>query len=59
MWSNPGKGVAASSTPRCSSYWKESFRVALDYNRQLYYTLLQYNIDSWFYFERVKNKVDN
>ena len=21
-WSNPGKGVAPSPTPRCSSYWK-------------------------------------
>ena len=35
-WSNPGKGVARSSTSRCSSYWKGSLRVALDYNRQLY-----------------------
>ena len=25
MWSNPGKGVAPSPTPWCSSYWKESF----------------------------------
>ena len=23
-WSNPEKGVALSSTPRCNSYWKES-----------------------------------
>ena len=29
--SNPGKGVAPSSTPQCSSYWKGSFQVALDY----------------------------
>ena len=35
-WSNPGNGVAPSPTPRCSSYWKESFRVTLDYSRQLY-----------------------
>ena len=34
-WSNPGKGVAPSSTPRCSSYWKGSLLVALDYGRQL------------------------
>ena len=34
-WSNPGKGVAPSLTPRCSSYWKGSLRVALDYGRQL------------------------
>ena len=37
-WSNPGKGVAPSPTPRCSSYWKGSPLVALDYDRQLYYT---------------------
>ena len=40
-WSNPGKGVAPSPTPRCSSYWKESLLVALDYGRQLYFTLVQ------------------
>ena len=34
-WSNPGKGVAPFPTPRCSSYWKGSLRVALDYGRQL------------------------
>ena len=34
-WSNPGKGVAPSPTPRCSSYWKESLLVALDYYRLL------------------------
>ena len=26
-------------TPKCSSYWKSSFRVALDYDRQLYLLL--------------------
>ena len=31
---NPGKGVAPSLTPRCSSYWKESLRVTLDYDYQ-------------------------
>ena len=35
--SNTGKGVAPSRTPRCSSYWKESLLVALNYGRQLYY----------------------
>ena len=35
-WSNPGKGVAPALTPRCSSYWKGSLLVALDYGRQLY-----------------------
>ena len=35
-WSNPGKGVAPSPTPWCSSYWKGSLRVTLDYGRLLY-----------------------
>ena len=35
-WSNPGKGVAPTPTLWCSSYWKRSLRVALDYSRQLY-----------------------
>ena len=35
-WSNPGKGVALSPTPRCSSSWKGSFLVTLDSGRQLY-----------------------
>ena len=30
-WSNPGKGVALSPAPRCSSYWKGSLLVTLDY----------------------------
>ena len=29
------EGVAPSLTPLCSSYWKGSLRVALDYGRQL------------------------
>ena len=37
-WSNPGKGVTLSPTPRCSRCWKGSFRLALGYGRQLYYT---------------------
>ena len=36
-WNNPGKGVAPSPTPQCSSYWKGSFRVTLDYGRKLYW----------------------
>ena len=36
-WSNPGKGEAPSPAPWCSSYWKGSFLVTLDYGRQLYY----------------------
>ena len=52
-WSNPGKEVAPSSTPQCSSYWIGSLLVALDYGRQLYYLLyllllyqLQYPINN-------------
>ena len=36
QWSNPGKGVAPSPTPGCSSYRKGSLRVTLDYGRQFY-----------------------
>ena len=35
-WSNPGKGVVLSLTLQCSSYWKGSFWIALNYGRQLY-----------------------
>ena len=35
-WSNPGKGVALSPSLWCSSYWKGSLLVTLDYSRQLY-----------------------
>ena len=37
--SNPGKGVAPSPTPRCSSYWKGRLLVPLYYGRQLYLLL--------------------
>ena len=37
-WSNPGKGVTPSPTSRCSSYWKGSLLVALNYGRQLFTT---------------------
>ena len=33
-WSNPGKGVEPSPTPRCCSDWKGSLLVPLDYGRQ-------------------------
>ena len=36
-WINPGKGVATSSTPQCSSSWKGSILVSLDNNRKLYF----------------------
>ena len=35
--SNPRKEVASFPTLRCSSYWKGSLRVPLDYGRQLTY----------------------
>ena len=41
-WSNPGKGLVPSPTPRCSNYWKGSFLIPLDYGRQLYF-LFYYN----------------
>ena len=34
-WNNPRKEVARSPTARCSSYWKGSLLVILDYGRQL------------------------
>ena len=46
-WSNPGKGVAPSPTSRCSSYWKESLLVALDYGRQFY--LLTIPFGQWLW----------
>ena len=41
-WSNPGKGVAPSPKPWCSSYRKGSLRVTLDYGRQLYLLIYIY-----------------
>ena len=38
--SNPGKGGTPSITSRCSSYWKGSLRVALDYGRPTYITVV-------------------
>ena len=42
-WSNPGKGVAPFPTPRCSSDWKGSLRVTLDYGCQLYLLYFGYS----------------
>ena len=36
-WSNPGKGVAPSPTPWCSSYWKGNLQVTLDYDMIMIY----------------------
>ena len=43
-WSHPGKRVAPSPTCRCSSYWKRSLLVTLEYGCQLYLliTILQF-----------------
>ena len=37
-WSNPGKRVALSPTPWCSSYRKGNLRVTLDYGRPTLHT---------------------
>ena len=42
-WSNPGKGVAPSPTPWCSTYWKGSLQITLDNGHQLYFYLLMLN----------------
>ena len=34
-WNNPRKGIAPSSTPQCSSYWKGSLWVTLNYGCKL------------------------
>ena len=44
-WINPTKRVAPFPTPRCSSYWKESILVALNYGHQLYFYLLQKTLE--------------
>ena len=41
-WSNPGKGVAPSPKPRCSSYRKKSFRFTLDLGRQHFLLTARY-----------------
>ena len=35
-WSNPGNGITPCPSAQCSSYWKGSRQVTLDYTRQLY-----------------------
>ena len=54
-WSNPGKGVAPSRTPRCRGYWKGSLLVALDYGHQLFYFQILYSLYQSFgdYTERI------
>ena len=54
-WSNPGKRVALSPTPLCSSYWKESLRITLGYGRQLYFALSRGEItvnETYIFFQK-------
>ena len=39
-WSNIWNRIVLSPSPRCSSYWKGSFRVTLDQGHQLYFLLV-------------------
>ena len=41
-WSNQGRQVTPSPTPRCSSLWKGSLRVSHDYGHQHYLLYLLY-----------------
>ena len=45
-WSNPAKGVDASPTPWCSSYWKGSLRVTLNYGHLLYFYLYPHQVQN-------------
>ena len=55
MWVNPGKGVAPSPIPQCSSYQKGSLRVTFDYG-QLVENLIKLGSSSWLKFqEQLKN----
>ena len=47
-WGNPGKGLASSPTPRCSSCWKGSLQVTLDYRLQHVYRY-EYMRLHWIY----------
>ena len=51
-WSNPGKRGVPSPTPWCSSYWKGSLHVTLDYSRQ--HTVLYLLGISWHHFQLMK-----
>ena len=46
-WSNPGKRVAPSSTPRCSSYWKASLGVIFDNSRTIYIYINNGVLQKW------------
>ena len=51
--SNPGKGVAPSPIPLCSSYWKGSLLITLNYGCQL---LLTYFVIYWFQYIIIKSQ---
>ena len=59
-WSNPENGVAPSHAPWCSSYWKGSLWVALDYRYQLYFLLYGVlllffvNLCGWYFIDSFK-----
>ena len=61
-WSNPGKGEAPFPTPRCTSYWKWSLLVALNYGRQLYLYMYKENLAlnnlQWLIWHKTKTKVN-
>ena len=48
-WSNSGKGVVPFPTFRCSSYWKGSLLVALNYGHQLYLLFGKKKIEKNFF----------
>ena len=52
--SNPGKGVVASSTPPCCSYWKGSLRVDLDYCWSTYSLSLSIYIYIYIYIQKIE-----
>ena len=56
-WSNPGKGVAPSPTPWCSSYRKGSILITLDYGRQLYFYSVLDN-KTWNHLTMYKQTID-
>ena len=49
-WINPGKEVAPYPTSQCSSYWKGSLQVALNFDRQPHFYFIQFN---WLVFELI------
>ena len=56
-WSNPGKGAAPTPTPRCSSYWKGSLLVALNYGLYIRKQSINYNCKCTFTSVIIFNKV--